>query len=238
MPATNHSPGGAQVPSSYTTYGEMVRFARQRREELAGTPARDIGAADMFCVALRRGVFEAVGQLDERLDTGSVQDDYARRVRDAGHQVSCAYDVFAHRFGERLDDHPEPADAALAQRVEAAVRQHVPAGSTVLVVSREDQTLVASDGREVWTFAQLEDGSRSDHHPTGDEEAIAELERLRERGAAYLVLPATSLWWLERYRGLRDHLERYRCASEDPESAVIYELSEPTEARVRGGRKA
>ena len=119
------------------------------------------------------------------------------------------------------------------------MRQHVPTGSTVLVVSREDEALVRSDGRrQVWTFAQLEDGSRSDHHPTGAEEAIAELERLRERGADYLVLPATSLWWLERYQGLRDHLERYRRASEDPESAVIYELSEPTEARVREGRKA
>ena len=38
VPATNHSPGGAQVPTSYTTYGEMVRFARQRREELAEIP--------------------------------------------------------------------------------------------------------------------------------------------------------------------------------------------------------
>ena len=157
VPATNRSVGGAQqVPTSYTTYGEMLQFARKRREELAGSPARDIDVADMFCVALRRGVFDAVGPFDERLEGVSFQDDYARRVRDAGHEVACAYDTFAHRFGgtppASLDDRPDSADAALARRVEAAVRHHVPAGSTVLVVSREDEALVGLDGREVWTF--------------------------------------------------------------------------------------
>ena len=103
----------------------------------------------------------------------------------------------------------------------------------MLVPTHYDEALVGSDGHEVWPFSQLDDGTRSDHHPAGDEEAIADLERLRERGADYLVLPATSLWWLDRYEGFRQHLQRYPCRSEDPESAVIYELSDPADSRVK-----
>ena len=49
---------------------------------------------------------------------------------------------------------------------------------------------------------------------------IAELERLRERGAQYMVIPATSLWWLDHYQGFRRYLDGYRRASDDPVTAV------------------
>ena len=41
-----------------------------------------------------------VGPLDDRLEIGAFSDDYARRVRDAGHRVVRAVEVFAHRFDE------------------------------------------------------------------------------------------------------------------------------------------
>jgi hypothetical protein len=109
------------------------------------------------------------------------------------------------------------------------VRRHVPPGSRVLVASRGDEGLVELTGREAWHFPQLEDGTYAGHYPADDREAIAHLEELRERGADYLVLPATSLWWLDHYEGFRRHLERYRRPSEDRDTAVIYELSEPAE---------
>ena len=137
----------ARTPRTARWCGWLASAARNWRGLRLWTSA----PPTCYWVALRRGVFEAVGQLDEQSwMQGSAREQYARRVRDAGHQVSCAYSVLAHRFGERLDDHPEPADAALAQRVEAAVRQHVPAG--VDRSGREPggtRTLVASDGREV-----------------------------------------------------------------------------------------
>jgi GT2 family glycosyltransferase len=114
-PATNRSRGTAEVPTSYTTWGELVRFSGRRRQELAGSPTRDIDVVDMSCVALRRGLFQAVGPLDARLENGSVADDYARRVRNSGHRVVCAAEIFAHRFDQAslgsLDDLSRSGDA-------------------------------------------------------------------------------------------------------------------------------
>src|ERR671936_1842264 len=92
-PANNRGGPGARVPASYTTYGEMVAFARQRREGVAANPARDVDVPDVFCVALRRDVLDAVGVFDERLEIGRFAADYARRVRAAGYRVACAFNV-------------------------------------------------------------------------------------------------------------------------------------------------
>ena len=57
----------------------------------------------------------------------------------------------------------------------------------MLVVSSGDDALVEFPGARARHFPQLDDGMYAGHHPADDEEAIAELERLRERGADYLV---------------------------------------------------
>ncbi len=51
-------------------------------------------------------------------------------------------------------------------------------------------------------FPQDADGRYLGHHPSDSDDALARLEALRERGAEYLVLPATSYWWLDHYDGL------------------------------------
>jgi GT2 family glycosyltransferase len=112
----------------------------------------------------------------------------------------------------------------LVAEIRRAVAETLPAGAIIVVASRGDDELLELDGLQAWHFPQDEQGVYAGHYPADDAAAIEHLERLRERGAGYLLLPATALWWLERYPGLGTHVrERYGVALED-ESCVIFSL--------------
>jgi 2-methylisocitrate lyase-like PEP mutase family enzyme len=112
---------------------------------------------------------------------------------------------------------------SLVERVRAAVEETVSGDADVLVVSRGDRALVALGARPAGHFPQDPEGRYVGHHPRDSDEAIAELERLREAGADYLVLPSTAYWWLDHYRGFADHLhDRYPAADRD--ACTIFEL--------------
>lgn len=97
----------------------------------------------------------------------------------------------------------------LVERVREEVEAHVPADARVLVVSRGDRELLRLGERQAAHFPQAANGEYAGHHPADSAAAIAELERLREQGAEYLVLPAPSIWWLDHYDGFARHLRRY-----------------------------
>jgi GT2 family glycosyltransferase len=112
----------------------------------------------------------------------------------------------------------------LVERIRAAVAEEVPAGSKVLVVSRGDRDLVDLGPVEAGHFPQDADGRYLGHHPRDSEDALAQLEALREDGADYLVLPATSYWWLDHYKGFAEHLCE-RCAATELGFCTIYRLA-------------
>jgi hypothetical protein len=97
----------------------------------------------------------------------------------------------------------------LVERVRAEVEAHVPVDAKVLVVSRGDRELVRLGERDASHFPQAEDGGYAGYHPADSDAAIAALERLREQGARFLVVPPPSAWWLDHYDGFARHLERY-----------------------------
>lgn len=111
------------------------------------------------------------------------------------------------------------------ENVRKAIHRVVPPGSVVLVASRGDRELVRLDERTGWHFPRTEDGRYAGHHPADSEEAVEHLEDLRLAGAAFLVFPPDSSWWLSHYGGLKEHLDaRYqRLEGDDLE---IFELTE------------
>lgn len=104
----------------------------------------------------------------------------------------------------------------------SVIEQNVPEGATVLVISEGVDDVLALEGRHGWHFPQNEDGSFQDYHPADSQEAIAKLEKLREKGASHLAIPRSDLWWLEFYSDFQQHLEtRYRSVLQDGDCAIF-----------------
>jgi GT2 family glycosyltransferase len=98
---------------------------------------------------------------------------------------------------------------ALIGRIRQLVRDRLPADSTVLVVSKGDEDLLDLGRCRGWHFPQDRERKYPGYYPADSGSAIVQLEALRAQGADYLLIPQTSLWWLEHYGGFRRHLERF-----------------------------
>ena len=115
----------------------------------------------------------------------------------------------------------------LVDQVTSMVTAMVPPSETVLVVSKGDQNLLRLGSRSGWHFPRLGDGRYAGYYPADSADAISQLEELRERGAGFIVFPATSLWWLEHYPEFSRHLEsRYQRLVRDDSICAIYALRE------------
>jgi hypothetical protein len=119
----------------------------------------------------------------------------------------------------------------LIRRIRDVARTNLPPGATVVVVSRGDEALLElGDGRSGWHFPQQDGGVYAGYYPADDAEAIDHLEELRSSGGEFLLFPETSFWWLEHYRGFREHLEeRYQPFVREEGTCMIFALGEPPE---------
>jgi GT2 family glycosyltransferase len=258
-PVTNRIGNEAEVPVAYETYGDFLREAGARARAQCGE-AFEIETLTMFCLAMRRAAWEAIGPLEESFGLGTLEDDdYSKRARESGLRLLCAEDVLVHHFGEAsfgelfgdgeygrlLADNRARFESKwgeawqpygrresqeytdLIPQVRAAVRDALPAGSTVLVVSKGDDRLLRIDDLRAWHFPRLPDGSWTGHHPADSAEALAGLEELRAQGADYIAFPSPMLWWLDFYEELAQRLEGQAVASGD--ACAIYDLAPAAE---------
>jgi hypothetical protein len=116
----------------------------------------------------------------------------------------------------------------IRRRIHDVVRKLIPAGSTVLVVSKGDEKLVRIEDRDGWHFPCTAAGQYGGYHPADAVAAISHLEELRASGADYFLLPSPYFWWLDHYPELAEHLQsRYRLVTDRPDTCLIYHLNEP-----------
>ncbi len=123
----------------------MPAYAARRARDYRGR-VFDIGVAAMYCVAMRRGVAERVGPLDEAYGVGMFEDDdFAVRMRQAGFRVACAEDAYVHHVGQGAFRKLSPAEYdALWKRNQAyfekkwgvAWKAHAPRDGVAAVASK------------------------------------------------------------------------------------------------------
>ena len=127
------------------------------------------------------------------------------------------------------DERLTPATRAYRQIVRGVrglLRDHVPRGGTVAIVSKGDEELVRQRHVTAWHFPRDQKGNYLGYHPAGDTAAIANLETVRAAGATHLVLPETHAWWLTSYPGFHRHLERHaRLVESRPGAGMLYDLA-------------
>jgi GT2 family glycosyltransferase len=156
---------------------------------------------------------------------------YGRRVEDLQREVTRLSAELADRGAELEPARFDYEDEVAAVREQ--VERSVPAGASVLLVSRGDSEMLRLGDREARHFPAGPDGRYLGHHPGDDDEAIELLEAARRDGADHLVVPAAESWWLRHYAGLAAHLAEHSRAAVH-ESCTIYRLEpQPAPAEAR-----
>ncbi|MSP00084.1 MAG: glycosyltransferase [Acetobacteraceae bacterium] len=116
-PLTNMAGNEQKVGISYANMTEMAEasaiFTAGHRRQLY-----PIETLAFFCVAIRRPVIDAVGLLDEEYTIGYFEDDdYCRRVQEAGYKLMVCDDVFIHHHhSASFSQLNETAKTALMRR--------------------------------------------------------------------------------------------------------------------------
>jgi SAM-dependent methyltransferase/spore maturation protein CgeB len=178
-----------------------------------------------------------VAALEQKLaalqtENAKYQQDFAARTAAAQQQLARAEALHQARLLDREKQHQEESarkDAeqkrrTVNQRVRETARLALPPEARVLVVTKGDDDLLRLEGRVGLHFPQTPAGVYAGYHPADSAQAISHLEEMKAKGAGFLLIPASSFWWLEFYADFRRHLEgQYRLLAYS-EDCVIYAL--------------
>ena len=97
-PVTNAISNEAKVEVGYEGVEDLPDWAEDFVRENDGHVFA-IPMLAMFCLAMKRAVYESVGALDERFGVGMFEDDdFNRRARAKGWEIRCARDAFVHHW--------------------------------------------------------------------------------------------------------------------------------------------
>jgi GT2 family glycosyltransferase len=245
-PEERASQGNMRTPS-------MTNDARGTESRVSNSTLHAVasGQGCVECTAFVEGLnaklVEREAQLRELLEENQVlqreRSDHPRQLGGLLPQEKEWLERMFHMLGERMEsvqdilelflrgnkDHVKEIEyRRLIGKIREIVWKEVPAGATVLVISKGDDRLTRFEGREGWHFPQDRDGNYPGFAPADSGSAIVQIEALRSKGAHYLLIPAPALWWLDYYIAFKQHLNlRYRKLLEREDICLIYALREP-----------
>jgi len=145
---------------------------------------------------------------------------------------------FEEKWGVTWTGHhrrEDPAYRASVDRIRATARRALPAGASVLVVSKGDDDLLDL-GHPAAHFPAGADGDWAGHHPGSGEEVVAGLGAAVEAGATHLLVPAACRWWLTAYTGLAGWLADRAAVAHDDDDCIIFALVPAADADDRDDR--
>ena len=97
-PVSNAVGNEARVQVGYTDVEAMPAWAARWSAEHQGE-VLELPMLALFCAAMRREVWEQIGDLDERFELGMFEDDdYCRRIHQAGLKTLCLREAFVHHW--------------------------------------------------------------------------------------------------------------------------------------------
>jgi 4-amino-4-deoxy-L-arabinose transferase-like glycosyltransferase len=99
--------------------------------------------------------------------------------------------------------------------------------SLIIAADTGDPTIFYYAERKGWHF--LEEDGIYNGNPGDSQQAIADLERLRHRGATHLVFTSNTFWWLESYPEFTRHLAEVATLPNATPRFRIYKLTGPAE---------
>ena len=167
------------------------------------------------CVVTREA-FARAGRWPEYRSWGREDVDFFRRVSEIAEVVREEVPGFFHQWHPEdilwKDRYADRDPAAVEEIVQSRVAARelaaiVPAGYALVLVDEARFALDEIDGRRALPF--LERGGEYAGPPADDATAIAELERMRANGAAFLAFAWPAFWWLDYYAGLRRYVESH-----------------------------
>jgi len=116
---------------------------------------------------------------------------------------------------------PKPADARSLRMAVEQLTRSIPIEQPFILVD-EEQIRSELPHRNALPF--LEKGGEYWGPPEDDGTAIAEFERMRESGTAFIAFIWSCFWWLDYYPAFYQHLrDRFSCLAEN-EQIIIFDL--------------
>jgi glycosyltransferase involved in cell wall biosynthesis len=135
----------------------------------------------------------------------------------AGHGINADPQQWMHRsWWGRVD------------RLRAELARAVPLDEQLILIDQDELRNHLQDDWRIRPFPQQH--GQYWGPPANDAEALAELDRHRRAGARYLAVAWPAFWWLEYYRGLREHLSAQGECLLNDDVLIVFDLASP--ARV------